>query len=278
MKVTSFDVGRRNLAVAVVDTENSEVLWWHIYDLGHPRGVGVHRAICKVFDDTPILRQPHVIVERQPSQNPQMRVIEAIIEAYFIFRCPDVQHVTDFNSRFKLEGYPDLKGRDNYRSRKAASVAIMREFLRDHPQNDDVVQTWDRSKKKDDLADCVLQAMAYAKNPVRCQTDTVPIVMYIQAREPKDKNKRGKIYTKSGVKWFIQQWNSEGLCLDSQLKAHGRVLRSVLKHWSALEACISHLAIPRPPKPPKVKADGGQLPYGDQACEPCDQGGRVPGL
>lgn len=256
MKLASFDVGRRNLAMCVI--QNGVILDWEVFDLGQRRGVSLIREMQKQFKTRPHLSTLDAcIVERQPSANPQMRVIEAAVEAYFV--CIGVPKVIDYSPRYKLAHVDGVSGLGNYSQRKKASIREAEKFLADHPQHDDVARLFRASKKKDDLADALIQALHFLKEPVECSVPFAP--SFIMAREPPDKGNRGKVFTRSQVKWFVQSWLAEaraqGLGQDhgqleesdivtARFKGHSRVKRSIERWWKSLDECLEHIKIPRP--------------------------------
>lgn len=258
----SFDIGRRNLAMCVM--EGNRILDWHIFDLGQRRGVSLIKEMQRQFQERESLRTLDVcVVERQPSANPQMRVIEAALEAYFVFK--GVPKVVDYSPRHKLS---HLTGTMTYAQRKRASVVEAEKYLVDHPQTPDIGRIFRASRKKDDLADSLLQLLHFKKEPPEsCPAPDEPC--HILAREPQDKGNRGKPFTRSQVKWFVQQWLlaakdqptfgsvPEETIVSNNFKNHSRVKRSIERHWSSIRECLDHIKIPRPSR---IRATTGAEP------------------
>jgi hypothetical protein len=250
MILASLDIGRRNLALCVL--EGDRIIDWHVFDLGQRRGVSLIREMQRQFKDRQSLSAVDVcVVERQPAANPQMRVIEAAVEAYFVFH--GVGRVVDYSPRHKLS---HLSGVMTYSQRKRASVREAEKYLVDHPQPD-MARLFRSSRKKDDLADALMQALHFKKDPSLENEVVEETPGYILAREPKDKGNRGKPFSRSQVKWFIQRWVAEGsgpeeAIIEGHLPKHSRVRRSIERWWSSLQECLDHVNIPRPARTPRV--------------------------
>lgn len=252
MKLASFDVGRRNLAMCII--QNNIILDWEVFDLGQRRGVSLIREMQRQFRTRPHLATLDAcIVERQPSANPQMRVIEAAVEAYFVFL--GTPKVLDYSPRYKLSHVDGVSGRGNYAQRKKASIREAEKFLEEHPSGG-MERVFKTSKKKDDLADALIQALHFLKEPL--DTSGPPAPSFILAREPQDKGNRGKVFTRSQVKWWVQKWVAEAMSQQTMaprsesdivagnFKGHSRVKRSIERWWKSVDECIEHINIPRP--------------------------------
>ena len=105
-----------------------------------------------------------VLLEKQPSFNPKMRNISTALYVYFILR---IQYemgknckVIFYPAKYKLKCCDtkiEHKSKDKYRQNKNLGIVHTRELLNSHQD------FFEKHKKKDDLADCYLQAMSYIK-------------------------------------------------------------------------------------------------------------------
>jgi hypothetical protein len=168
MVVLSFDVGQKNLAYCKTRPETHEILEWKVVTLPSATCVSsVVRALEREFPQNHELTQ--VIVEKQPSRNVKMRIIETILLSYFAtIGVPTVS----FSAKHKLGAVgKTMKGKTNYTMRKKMSVVMCRTYLAKGPEEQQ--RMFEQSKKKDDLADCLLQYLAYTKYDLGSLTTSV---------------------------------------------------------------------------------------------------------
>lgn len=152
--ILSFDVGQKNLAYCKVD--QSQIVEWNVISLPTSGVCGVVQALKTHFplDD----EIDTVVVEKQPSRNIKMRIIETILLSYFATLG---KKVVSYSAKHKLGSVgKEIKGKKNYTMRKKMSVVMCRTYLDAHESATNRA-LFEKSKKKDDLADCLLQFLAY---------------------------------------------------------------------------------------------------------------------
>jgi len=160
MLILSFDIGIKNLAYCLIDTNDRTILDWYIIDCS---GSNETLRVIEELDTLPhILEADIVLLERQPSFNPKMRTMSTALYVYFLLR---IQH--EQNRPIKIQFYPakhklkccditiEHKTKCKYRQNKNLGIVHTRHLLKSH--ND----FFEKNKKKDDLADCFLQAYSY---------------------------------------------------------------------------------------------------------------------
>lgn len=147
--------------------------------------VSIGRAIRRCLDSDPEIEgATHVIIENQISTiASRMKTIQGMIAQYFIMRFGDQVVVEFISSHNKLKGFvlPSSKGdegpdckeenkkvsdpndKTKYKANKTDGVAICRRFITQNPEMGVWAETFEKSKKRDDLADCFLQAVWYLK-------------------------------------------------------------------------------------------------------------------
>jgi hypothetical protein len=190
MKILSFDVGIVNLAYCIVETGNEypKILNWEIIELSkkgnsftaHIASSGIaelYITLINELDRRLFLKEVDIVlIEKQPSFNPKMRIIAGCLQTYFYIRGVvdkqdnKINSVEFFSPKNKLKCYdgPELDisskngktVKSKYAQTKKMGVAIARSKLDEYNEND-ISIFFENSKKKDDLSDCYLQALTY---------------------------------------------------------------------------------------------------------------------
>jgi hypothetical protein len=178
MKILSFDVGIVNLAYCIFDTLTLKIEHWEIIKLENTKDHGkLHLSLITELDNRPHLieRIDTVLIEKQPSFNPKMRIIAGCLQTYFFIRgmidsekngCTTINTVKFFSPKHKLKCYTGselvVSGKNKYTQTKQMSVLICKHKLVEYSEPEIIKDIFENSKKKDDLADCYLQAITYA--------------------------------------------------------------------------------------------------------------------
>jgi len=179
MKILSFDVGIINLAYCIFDSESSKIYHWEIITLqNHNDYNKIYINLINELDNRPhLINNIHtVLIEKQPSFNPKMRIIAGCLQTYFIIRGivdskPPGQAIKDvkfFNPKHKLKCYNgpeifiDSKAKGKYARTKKTGIAICETKLKEYSESPANIKLFNESKKKDDLSDCYLQALTYS--------------------------------------------------------------------------------------------------------------------
>lgn len=104
----------------------------------------------------------YVIIENQisPIAN-RMKTVQGMIAYHFIMRNP-TSHIHFISASNKLNTFTDDKI-ENYGDRKKASVDISKQLLCKYNTFSEYKNYLDKNGKKDDLADCFLQLLYFAK-------------------------------------------------------------------------------------------------------------------
>lgn len=220
--VLSFDVGIRNLAYCHI--QGDTIKHWGVLDLGVKMNssteaitkalvttLDAHTAEFKGVDD--------IIIEKQPARNPKMRYIEGMMSAYFFIKYPE-SRTQSYSPKYKL-GRNTFKGLSNYSERKKLGVRRTREFLENTQNvNRQNLEMFEKSKKKDDLADSLLQALSFKNNALFDEVnnrvndnneDIESIFKDTKPRKPTEKQAKSKKYSRSNLKYFIKK---DPLCIS----------------------------------------------------------------
>tara|TARA_R110001606_G_scaffold271363_1_gene419960 strand:+ start:992 stop:1702 length:711 start_codon:yes stop_codon:yes gene_type:complete len=200
--ILSIDVGIRNLAMCLIDSEKI-VRQWDVSGVPPESSDGLYPCMRKHLDDRPwVLDADVVLIEKQPDRNKKMKMVEHFLHAYFVIKIPDKETII-YDARHKI---PDVvgAGKAQYRKRKQTSIDRCKEFLEKGPEgNRHWLETFKKSKKKDDLADTVMQALSFNRTTVKQSEKGVSkeTKKKIVARKPNENQKNTK-YSKPNLVWF----------------------------------------------------------------------------
>jgi len=203
MKVVSFDVGCKNLAYCVIEecAEGKRIVHWEVVDLKNTSRDSICASVVSCMDARPFLLEANaVVIEKQPAKNNSMRIIEALLNAYFVIK--GVPKVVIYSAKHKL-GSVTIKGKAGYRDRKRLGVNRCAEYVK--CQSDSVQAQFHSSKKKDDLADCLLQGLSYMGDAKFTEITHMQVdcICKIVARKP-TKKQESTMYSKSNIKFFLK--------------------------------------------------------------------------
>lgn len=170
MLLLSFDIGIKNLAYCLIDIDkhNFSILDWNVLDCSldtkSVASIDVIREIVKQLNSLEYLQEADIIlVEKQPSCNPKMRIINSCIFMYFIIKAIDNNlntKIINYSPKHKLKCCNlklDKISKNKYTNNKKLAIKHTSHLIRD--------TSWEpffvKASKKDDLADCFLQAKSY---------------------------------------------------------------------------------------------------------------------
>lgn len=199
--ILSIDVGIRNLAMCLLDDTTNRIVEWDVSGIPPQHEDGVYVSLRKHLDERPwTLDADVVLIEKQPDRNKKMVSVMHFLHAYFVIKNPNAQTIL-YDARHKI---PDVAGpgRSQYLKRKKTSIERCKEFIHTGDTNAHWIPTFEASKKKDDLADTVMQALSYrptTTTTARTTTKTTKII----PRKPNDNQKRTK-YSKSNLVWLYK--------------------------------------------------------------------------
>jgi hypothetical protein len=251
MKVLSFSVGIVNLAYRIIEQTDSsqKIIHWEIIELtkkgssfsAHIATSGIaelYLTLINELDKRPHLREVDVVlIEKQPSFNPKMRIVAGCLQTYFYIRgvvdrpVDKIRSVEFFSPKHKLKCYtgPELdisskngkvvKGK--YAQTKKMGVAIARVKLEENGETA-MVKLFESSKKKDDLSDCYLQALTY-----------------LGFKQQRGVSKKVKVITKATLKKELKEF------LDPLVK-NCSVMEIMEKNYRSLHELVFPMELPEP--------------------------------
>lgn len=190
----SIDVGTVNLAYCMLDHEGI-ILFWNVVDISaasyDKQCEKLIRELDKIdYEKLEGMYDIVVVIERQPCKNPKMRVISGQIQMYYAIekysQSKDqkslISKIIYYSPKFKLKYYEKQAGDKEiivktYKSpytfrknlakqhcdilihRKINHTDITSKFI----QSQHFIEQYEKSKKCDDMADSMLQGLAYIK-------------------------------------------------------------------------------------------------------------------
>ena len=103
----------------------------------------------------------YVLIENQISTiATRMKTLQGMITQYFIMR--DVENIEFISSANKLKPFLEKK-KTSYAERKKMGISVTNQLINETSGLHHWVDTFQKSKKKDDLADCFLQGLWFMK-------------------------------------------------------------------------------------------------------------------
>jgi Poxvirus A22 protein len=210
----SIDCGIKNLAMCLLDPASKKIRQWDVSGVPPQHSAGLFPCMVKHLDSKPwTLEATTVVIEKQPDRNRSMKSIENLLHTYFLIKGKEV---VIWDARFKV---PDCAGTGKamYDKRKKTSVKRAREFI----EGTEWVSFFDAHKKKDDLADTVMQALSYIdRKVVEAPTKAKKMV----PRKPTENQVRTK-YSKANLAWLVK----------TNAKQDARFTKDLKRYYSSLE-------------------------------------------
>ena len=200
MLITGIDIGVKNMAFCLFDSETNQIYEWEVFEIGD----GSISNLIKGFDQFMYQKLVNYdtdeitfVIEKQPFRNAKMRRIEAYTECYCNMTFPDSQaHI--LHAKTKLND-PTLKGKNNYTARKKLAIDRVTEYIQKNTQDVTIVEKFNKTKKKDDLSDTLLLALYYSENPIK----------KTMIRSSKTTTKSVAKLTKSNIKYILSNADSD---------------------------------------------------------------------
>ena len=228
--ILSIDVGIRNLAMCLFDEHSTLIKQWDVSGVPPEHRDGTYVSLRKHLDERPwVLEADTVLIEKQPDRNKKMKTVENFLHAYFVIKAPTTETIV-YDARFKI---PDVSGpgKAQYMKRKKASIERCKAFLETHENNHHWLPVFDASKKKDDLADTVMQAISFTKRVEPSTTKKVP--KKIVARKPNDNQKRTK-YSKPNLLWIYKN--------DFEHTKTKRFMKDLKRYYTSMDEFIKNIS------------------------------------
>jgi hypothetical protein len=231
MVLLSIDVGIKNLAMCLIEESTQEVLEWDVSGVPPQHRDGLFPCMRDHLDARPwVLTASVILIEKQPGMNKTMKSVENFLHSYFVIKAPKAETII-YDARHKV---PDVagSGKAKYRQRKQVSIDRCHEFVKTSEINKKWLPIFNASKKKDDLADTVLQALSFINRRVIVPKKESAMVSStpkkIIARKPNENQERTK-YSLSNLVWFLKNEDHK------KLQANKRFMKDLLRSYKSFE-------------------------------------------
>jgi len=200
--ILSIDCGIKNLAMCLIHPATKKIHQWDVSGVPPLHADGIFPCMVRHLKEKPwVLEAKTVVIEKQPDKNRSMKAIENLLHTYFLVSEGD-REVVIWDARHKI---PDCAGpgKAMYAKRKKASIERAREFIAGEGPNNDLVKFFDSHKKKDDLADTVMQALSFIDKRPGASPEKPVKVKKVVPRKPTDNQVRTK-YSKANLAWLVK--------------------------------------------------------------------------
>ena len=222
MSLLSIDCGIKNLAMCLIDQKTKRIQRWDVSGVPPMHVDGIFACMVRHLNEKPwILDAQTVLIEKQPDRNRGMKGIENLLHTYFLVK---EKQVVIWDARHKI---PDVAGagKAKYAQRKKTSIERARKFI-DNTVNEDWIQFFDSHKKKDDLADTVMQALSYIdKRPA--ETSEPKKVKKQMPRKPTENQTRTK-YSKANLAYLVKTGAKQDARFKKDLARYYRDLNELV--------------------------------------------------
>ena len=182
--------------MCLIDPVTKKISKWDVSGVPPLHADGIFQCMIRHLNEKPwILDSKTVVIEKQPDKNRGMKSIENLLHTYFLVK---EKTVVIWDARHKI---PDVAGAGKamYAKRKKASVERARKFIEE--VNQEWIPFFDKHKKKDDLADTVMQALSFIDKRPEEKVDSKP--KKALPRKPTDNQARTK-YSKANLAWLVK--------------------------------------------------------------------------
>ena len=226
----SIDCGIKNLAMCLIDPITKKIHEWDVSGVPPNHADGIFPCLVRHLNEKPwILGATTVIIEKQPDRNRSMKAVENLLHTYFLVKDP-TRPVVIWDARHKI---PDVAGagKARYAQRKKTSIERARKFIAGDGPNKELVPFFDAHKKRDDLADTVMQALSFIdKRPRADPSDAAPKVKKVSPRKPTENQARTK-YSKANLAYLVKTKSKQDARFKKDLARYYRNLDELISEF-----------------------------------------------
>jgi len=227
----SIDCGIKNLAMCLIDPETKRIHQWDVSGVPPNHGAGIFPNLVRHLNERPwVLTAKTVLIEKQPDRNRSMKSVENLLHTYMLVKNVD-REVIIYDARHKI---PDVAGAGaaRYAQRKKASIERARKFLEMTTVNNDWLPYFDSHRKKDDLADTVMQALSFInRTPSKAEVAAAEKTpKRVAPRKPTENQLRTK-YSKANLAYIVKTKGKQDARFKKDLGRYYRNLEELISEF-----------------------------------------------
>lgn len=206
--------------MCMLDDSDNSIINWDVSGIPPQHDSGIFPCLRDHLDERRwIFDADTILIEKQPGMNKTMKTVENFLHAYFVIKAPSADTII-YDARHKV---PDVvgKGKTQYRKRKQTAITRCSEIVK----NTEWETLFNNSRKKDDLADTLLQAISYTNRiGTKPKKSNLP-----RPRAPTAHQKATK-YSRANLVWFVK--NTQDPENDK------RFMRDLKKYYKSLDELL----------------------------------------
>jgi len=207
----------------MLDPETREIKQWDVSGVPPESSLGLYVCLRDHLQERKewLSHAKTILIEKQPPHNKKMIGVQDFLHAFFVITNPNAETII-YDAKHKI---PDVTGpgKAQYRKRKLTAIARCKDFIEAGEVNAHWREVFDKSRKKDDLADTVMQALSYVNRRVvdaPTRKKSIP-----GSRRPTENQKESK-YSKSNLVWLYKQGLHE---------KDKRFLKDLKRYWTGID-------------------------------------------
>lgn len=230
--ILSIDVGIVNLAMVLLDENSNKIVEWSVGGVPMESSNGLFKNMVEYLDTLSwTLDADIVLIEKQPGKNKKMKSVEYLLHTYYLVKNKKAE-VIIYDAKFKI---PDIvgSGKVQYTKRKNASIERCLEFIQSNKLNHHWVDFFKSHKKKDDLADVVMQALSFI--PSKDKKIEKKKEKKIAPRKP-NQNQRETKYSKSNLAWILKNTKDE-----ESLQKDKQFMKDLKRYYKSIDELKSDM-------------------------------------
>ena len=188
MSIAGFDLGVINTSCCHIDIKSKKIIKWELIDIKDNTNEGSCKKMVEQLNNIDLQDSGDVIivVEQQPRCNVKIIMISGFVHMYYTMKKMEddkkqeqknkgtITKIVGHHAKNKTKIYEKQKGEEEWPKRidnlkaghyKTKQIAIeqCRRILKQNNENEKWIDFFEKSPKRDDLADSYLMCLSYIK-------------------------------------------------------------------------------------------------------------------